>query len=210
MQWKQINPNDLSPPDMHKLLIGSVVPRPIAWVSSMDRAGVHNLAPFSFFNVVCAKPPTISISITYNPQRDTGRKDTLRNIVELGEFVVNITTEATAVAMDQSAEEYPPHVDEFAEVGLTRAPSVRVRPARVAGSPISLECTLLQTVPVGTGAGSATLVLGTVQLVHVREDIIDDRYRIDTHALQPIGRLAGLSYCYVRELFDLKRTPYQP
>lgn len=205
----QITPTDLSPGEMHKLLIGSVIPRPIGWVSSIDRDGVLNLAPFSFFNVVCARPATLSISITYNPQRDAGRKDTLRNIVETGEFVVNITTEATAIAMDQSAAEYPPHIDEFAEIELTRAPSEVVRVPRVAESPINFECTLLQTVPVGEGSGSATLVLGTIRLVHVRDDLIDERYRIDARKLQAVGRLAGVEYCYVRDIFELRRTPYQ-
>jgi flavin reductase (DIM6/NTAB) family NADH-FMN oxidoreductase RutF len=205
-----INPHQLNAGDMHKLLIGCVVPRPIAWVSSLDFAGCRNLAPFSFFNAISAKPAALSIAITYTPDRLSHRKDTLRNILEVREFVVNVTTEPNAAAMHQSAERYPADVDEFAEVGMTPVPSKTVRPPRVAEAPINFECTLHQTVPVGKGPGSATLVIGYIQHIHLRDDVLDNHYHVNIKQLQPVGRLAGNGYCSVRDLFELVRKPYKP
>ncbi|NJO07935.1 MAG: flavin reductase family protein [Chloroflexaceae bacterium] len=152
-----IKPDDLSAAEMHKLLIGCVVPRPIAWVSSQDANGTYNLAPYSFFNAICAKPPTLMIAATYRPAHPDGQKDTLRNIQDVGEYVINIVTEPNMVAMNQSATDYPEAVDEFAEVGVTPAPSVTVRPPRVAEAPINFECVLQQIIPVGDGRAAQRL-----------------------------------------------------
>lgn len=208
----EITPHDLSAGEMYKLLIGCIVPRPIAWVASQDSHGVNNLAPFSFFNGICSKPLTLMIVNSYKPgaAESDHRKDTLRNIVAIGEYVINVVTEQTMVAMNQSAADYPPEIDEFAEVGMTPAASRTVRPPRVAESPINFECVLQQTIPIGEGPGSGTIILGTVRHMHVRDDLIDERYRIDMHGLQPIGRLAGHGYCYVHDIFDLERKPYEP
>jgi flavin reductase (DIM6/NTAB) family NADH-FMN oxidoreductase RutF len=206
----EIRPEDLDPGTMHKLLIGCVVPRPIAWVSSQDATGHVNLAPYSFFNALSSRPAMVMISASYNANHPTGRKDTLRNILATGEFVVNIVNEAAAEAMNQTATLYPDDVDEFAEVGITPVPSTIVRPPRVAESPINFECRLHTTVPLGEGPGSATLVIGQVQYLHVQDDLIDDHYRVDIHQLRPVGRLAGNSYCSVRDVFELERKPYEP
>src|SRR5215212_244858 len=147
MEYTQLDPQMLGQRETYKLLIGCVVPRPIAWVSTIDLAGVHNLAPFSFFNAIGSNPPAISISISYVDGIDH-RKDTLRNIGDTGEFVVNIVDEELAQAMNVTSASYPPDVDEFEIAGLPAADCVTVRPARVVGAPVSLECKLFTLVPV--------------------------------------------------------------
>jgi flavin reductase (DIM6/NTAB) family NADH-FMN oxidoreductase RutF len=207
MDYTQLDPHALGQRETYKLLIGCVVPRPIAWVSTVDLAGVRNVAPFSFFNAIGSNPPAISISIGYVEGSDP-RKDTLRNIGDTGEFVVNIVDEDLAQAMNATSASYPPGVDEFEIAGLVAVPSATVRPARVDGAPVSLECKLLTLVPVGDGPGSATLAIGVIQMIHVRADVIDDRHHIDITKLRPIARLAGASYAYVHETFDMVRPVY--
>src|SRR5215212_8479453 len=137
MDYTQLDPQIIGQRETYKLLIGCVVPRPIAWVSTVDSSGVRNLAPFSFFNAVGSNPPTISISISYASGPDQ-RKDTLRNINDTGEFVVNIVDENLAQAMNATSANYPPDVDEFEVAGLEALLSATVRPSRVAGAPVSL------------------------------------------------------------------------
>ena len=207
MEYKQFDPQTLGERETYKLLIGCVVPRPIAWVSTVDRSGAHNLAPFSFFNAVGSNPPAVTVSISYidNPDR---RKDTLRNIEDTGEFVINIVDEALAQAMNATSANYPLDVDEFDVAGVAADPSDVVRPPRVVGAPVSMECKLFTLVPVGQGPGSATLVIGVIQLIHVRADVINERRYIDITKLRPIARLAGASYAYVHETFDMVRPVY--
>ena len=207
MQYTQLDPQALGQRETYKLLIGCVVPRPIAWVSTVDLAGVLNLAPFSFFNAIGSNPPALSISVSYVDVHDQ-RKDTLRNISDTGEFVVNIVDEDLAQAMNATSASYPPSVDEFEIAGVAALPCATVRPARVAGAPVSLECKLLTLVPVGEGSGSATVVIGVIQMMHIRSDIIDERHRIDIMKLRPIARLAGAGYAYVRETFAMVRPVY--
>lgn len=203
----QIDPVVLGERETYKLLIGCVVPRPIAWVSTVDREGVRNLAPFSFFNAIGSNPPAVSISVSFTDSADQ-RKDTLRNIEATGEFVVNVVSEDLAQAMNATAVNYPPDVDEFTVAGVTAAPSVHVRAPRVAEAPVSFECRLFTLVPVGSGPGSATLVIGTVALIHARDGIVDERNRVDIHQLRPIARLAGAGYAYVHETFEMSRGRY--
>jgi flavin reductase (DIM6/NTAB) family NADH-FMN oxidoreductase RutF len=191
--------------DIYKVMTGCIVPRPIAWVSTQDSAGINNLAPFSFFNGISSNPPALCFSIAHNSQRTSGQKDTLHNILEMGEFVVNVVDEATAEAMDATAADFPADVDEFAAVGVTPAPSQSVRPPRVAESPACFECTLHTTVQVGEGSGSSTLVIGIIKHIYVRDDVIGERNYIDNARLKPVGRLAGKSYCYVRDLFEISK-----
>jgi flavin reductase (DIM6/NTAB) family NADH-FMN oxidoreductase RutF len=207
MDYTQLDPQIIGQRETYKLLIGCVVPRPIAWVSTVDISGVRNLAPFSFFNAIGSNPPAISIAISYASGPDQ-RKDTLRNISDTGEFVVNIVDEDLAQAMNATSANYPPDVDEFDAAGVTAAPCVAVRPARVAGAPVSLECKLFTLVPVGQGPGSATLVIGVIHMIHVRGDVINTQYYIDITNLRPIARLAGASYAYVHETFDMARPVY--
>lgn len=199
-----LNPDDLSNQERYKLIIGSVLPRPIAFVSTLSAEGQMNLAPFSFFNAVCSSPPTL----LFCPMRrgnDGGKKDTLINIDETGEFVVNVVSEAIVAQMNLTAGEFPPDVNEFLESDLTPAPSVIVRPPRVKESPVSMECKLQQIIPVGGGGvGSGAVVLGTIVQFHVREDLLEEG-RVNTTLLQPVARLAGSAYCPVREVFEIQR-----
>ncbi len=168
-----------------------MIPRPIAWVSTTSADGINNVAPFSFFNAFGAQPVVLGfapMSVAEQPV-----KDTLANVRALGQFVINIATEPTLVAMDTTGKTYPPDVDEFVVAGLTPAPSVAVRPPRVAESPINFECELFELVPLGEGPGSSTLVLGRAVHVHVADHILVDG-RVDAALLEPVARMGGPFY----------------
>ena len=199
----QVDPSSTEARNIYKLLIGSVVPRPIAFVSSLSSGGVLNLAPFSFFTVVSANPPVICFSPMNRTSGDP-HKDTRRNIEATGEFVVNVVSEDFAGAMNLCSGEYPPDVDEFVMSGLTPIPSVRVKPARVAESRVQMECRLLQVVPVSEQPLGGCLVLGEVLLFHV-DDAIVQNYSIDPDKLCAIGRMGGPTYARTRDRFDLQR-----
>jgi flavin reductase (DIM6/NTAB) family NADH-FMN oxidoreductase RutF len=204
MSFIPFDPQAMSVQDVYKLMIGSIVPRPIAFVSTRSLAGVDNLAPYSFFNGVCSNPPTVMFSIMRRGS-DGAKKDTLLNIEETREYVINIVTEAIVGPMNQASAELPMDASEFDFSGLTPIPSDIVRAPRVLESPISLECRLQQLVPVGDGGvGSGCVVLGTVVRFHVREDVTENG-RILIERLKPVARLAGTAYCPVRETFDLPR-----
>ncbi len=204
-----LNPEGQTLTENYKLLTGAIVPRPIAFVSTVSANGVLNLAPFSFFTGITSQPPTVCFA----PGRyaDTGgKKDTLQNIEATKEFVVNIVTESIAHEMNVTATEFPEEVDEFEVTGLTPAESRVVKPPRVLESPINFECKLEQIVQVGPeGPGGGALVIGRVVLFHVQDDLIDARKRIDHARLQPVGRLAGMSYTKLGEQFALVRPKYQ-
>ena len=187
----------------YKLLASTVVPRPIAWVVTQSANGAVNAAPFSFFNVLAGDPPTVGISIG-SRARDVP-KDTLANIRETGEFVVNMVSRDTAEAMNKTATEFPPGVDELAAAKLTRLPSVKVTPPRIAESPVAFECKLVQTLPLGP---ANTLVLGHVVAMHVRDDAVLDamKYYIDTPGLDLIGRMHGGGRLY----HDARPIPDRP
>lgn len=207
-QFITIDPTQNSNQDNYKLLIGSVLPRPIAFVSTQSTDGQLNLAPFSFFTGVCSDPPTILFCPMVRGS-DGHKKDTLLNIEATGEFVVNVVSEDIVSQMNQTAAEFAYGVNEFTEAGLTPAPSEVIKPPRVLESPLSMECKLQQVIYVGEGGvGSGTVVLGTVVRFHIREDLYHAG-RIDTALLKPVARLAGAAYCPVREAFEVKR-PVQP
>lgn len=205
-----LSPEQLSITDNYKLLIGSIVPRPIAFVSTVSTDGVYNLAPFSFFNGVCSNPPTLLFSVVRRGS-DNQKKDTLNNIEATREFVVNIVSEPIAEQMNSCATEWPPDVNEFEQVGLTPVASSRVKPPRVGECAIAMECHLNQIVTVGSGdePGNGFVVIGTIVQYHLRQDVYDGRY-INVHTLKPIARLAGASYCPVREVFDIARPSSLP
>jgi flavin reductase (DIM6/NTAB) family NADH-FMN oxidoreductase RutF len=193
-----IDPSTLTSKEIYKLLIGSVVPRPIAWVSSISEEGTYNLAPFSFFTVASRQPPTLCISIGPGVGKREGTvKDTLANICAVKEFVINVAPFPLANAMHISADNFEPEVNEFSQVGVTPEESVIVRPPRVKESPINMECKLDRIIPIGQD----TLVLGQMVRFHVRDDLYSNG-RIDLEKLQPIGRLAG-NYSLVETLFEL-------
>lgn len=198
-----IDPAHISTQERYKLMIGSIVPRPIAWVSTLSPKGVPNLAPFSFFNAVCSEPPIISVSIMRRGS-DGQKKDTLNNIEATGEFVVQIVSEPLVQAMNQTAAEYPPNISEFEAAGLTPLPAVRVKPYRVAEALIHLECKLHQIVTLGEHVGGGSLVLGRIVYTHFSPDVYHEG-RIDSARLQPVARLAGNGYVRVTDTFELPR-----
>ncbi|MCL4257166.1 MAG: flavin reductase family protein [Anaerolineales bacterium] len=205
----QFDPQTAPAGAVSKILTGSVIPRPIAWVSTVSAEGVLNLAPFSFFNVAAHKPPTLLFCIEVRGS-DGGIKDTYHNIVATKQYVINIATEPLAEAMNLSSTELPPERDEFEVAGLTPAPSARVTPPRVAASPVSFECELRQVVPIGDGTpGSAWIMIGEVVYVHVADEIINEKFYVDSQKLRAIGRLSGFGYSRTTDTFEMKRPPSQ-
>jgi flavin reductase (DIM6/NTAB) family NADH-FMN oxidoreductase RutF len=195
--------HELSSRDAYKLLIGSVVPRPIGWVSTISEDGVNNLAPFSFYMAATGNPPTVVVS---NGYRNGEPKDTLRNVMAVPEFVLNVVSEDVGDAMNATSEELPFGVDELQLAGLTPAPSTLVRPVRVAESPINMECRVVQLVPVGDPKTGATLIIGEVVAWHVREEAIDaERMRIRLDVVKALGRMAGDGYSRTRDQFTMIR-----
>jgi flavin reductase (DIM6/NTAB) family NADH-FMN oxidoreductase RutF len=187
--------------DSYKLLTGLVTPRPIAWVGSMDGAGVANLAPFSFFNAVATSPPTIMFSTG----RPRGRvKDTLANVRRTGEFTVSMVSEFLLDPMNASSGSFPPEVDEFASCGLTARMGDAVAAPMVAEARAALECRVIETVDVGRAPSPATVVFGEVVLFHVDNDILDGT-RVDPLGLAAVGRLGGPQYALLREVVTRER-----
>ncbi len=199
-----VDPATLTSQERYKLIIGSVLPRPIAWVSSMDAEGRLNLAPFSYFTAVCATPMTLLFCPGVHPWGE--RKDTWRNIEAVPEFVINLTNEETAEAMNLSATILPAGESEFAWAGLTPAPSQTIRVPRVVEAPIAFECRLQRIVVVSDRPGGGAAIFGEVQAVHIRDDIYRDGY-VDRDAFRPIGRLAGNDYTRIGEVFRMSRVP---
>jgi flavin reductase (DIM6/NTAB) family NADH-FMN oxidoreductase RutF len=197
-----VDPAHTATPALYSLMIRSVVPRPIAWVSSLSAAGAVNLAPFSFFNAISADPPTLCFAPGRHP--DGSKKDTLRNVEETGQFVVNMVNEALAEQMNVTATEYPYGVDEFAEAGLETEPSQRVAPPRVAGSPVCFECEVRDVIYVGRDGGGSALVIGEVVLIHVADDVLVDG-KVDPGRLQAIGRMGAMDYTTTRDRFTMIR-----
>ncbi|MGD2111071.1 MAG: flavin reductase family protein [Phycisphaerae bacterium] len=192
----------------YKTLVSCVVPRPIALVSTVSADGVANLAPFSFFNGVCAKPPAVMFAPAV--KRDGALKDTLANLREVDEFVVNLVSHEIGEAMNQASYPYPPEVSEFEAVGLTLLPSRLVRPSRVAQSPIHMECKLIQTVPVGAGPMSTSICIGEVLCFHIAEGFVLDDGTADIERLDLIGRMGAEAYCTTRDIFRLPRPTASP
>lgn len=197
----QIDPATLTEREIYKILIGAVVPRPIAWVSSIAEDGTPNLAPFSYFNIACTDPPML----LFCPQRrgDGSPKDTLRNVQTTGEFVLHIVSEELASAMNQTSADYPYATDEFAATGLHAAASISIAPPRVADAAVAFECRVEQIVHVGSTRGGE-IVIGRVLQIHVRDDVYRNGY-IVLDALKPVARLAGNDYARVTDTFSLQR-----
>jgi flavin reductase (DIM6/NTAB) family NADH-FMN oxidoreductase RutF len=185
----EISPETLEWREAYKLLVGSILPRPIAFVSTIDGKGIANAAPFSFFTAICADP----MLICFSPMRrgtDGAKKDTLVNIESTGQFVINIVSFSMAEQMNDCAIEFSPDIDEIAEVGLTNEPSIKVSVPRIKESLVHLECELEQVLHFGNKPGAGSLVIGKVVHVHVNDELFD-KGRIDTAMLKPIGRMAG-------------------
>lgn len=198
---------DLSPDRIYKLLVSTVMPRPIALVSTLNEDGSPNAAPFSFFNVFSNAPPLLVIGIE-GSKRDDGKphKDTARNIIARGEFVVNLVSHAMAAPMVASAIDFPEGVSEFEEAGFTPRASKQIAVPGIAESPVSFECRLFNTVPLPF---NRSLVTGEIVHLHVIDAAIDDKLHVDPDALDLIGRMHGAGwYTRTRDRFEMPRmTP---
>ena len=204
----EIVPDSIPRASLYKILIGSVVPRPIGWISTINASGQPNLAPFSFFNVVCAKPPTVLFCPMIRGT-DGVQKDTLNNVKATGEFVVNIFGEELASKMVETSVEIAADVNEFELTGLESAPSIVVKPPRVAESLIHFECKVTQIVEIGNNPGGGSVVIGEIIHLHVDERVLLGEDKINLAALKPIGRLAGSAYVRVTDLFEMERPKSQ-
>ena len=199
----ELNTANLPTPALYQHLIRLILPRPIAWVSTLSADGIPNLAPFSFFTGVGAHPPTLAFCPAN--RRDGRPKDTLANLLANGEFVVNLVPHALASQMNLSATELEPEHSEFDLASLQTAPSHSVRPPRVLLAPASLECRLLHHLPLASGPGAANLVVGQILHIHLAPEILDQQGLPDLARLDLIGRLGGSDYCTTRDRFTIPR-----
>lgn len=200
----QFDPQEIDQKAIYKLLTGIVIPRPIGWISSLSPEGVPNLAPFSFFNAVGDDPPHVMFSASASGRAN---KDTLNNVLTTGEFVVNMVTEALTEKMNMTAHPLPSHESEFEFAGLTPVPSLKVKPARVGESPISMECQLVHHYTLeGHRHGGNTILIGRIVMFHVADEALLDDYKINIETYRPVSRLAGSHYSKLGELFSVKRT----
>ncbi|MBN2470927.1 MAG: flavin reductase family protein [Anaerolineae bacterium] len=202
-------PDEMPPRAAYRLMLSSIVPRPIAWVSTLGPDGIPNLAPYSFFNGISGKPLIIMLAIAQKSDRfGGGIKDTLYNLQATGEFVINIVDLTLAEAMNQTAGEWPYTTDEFAVADLQAAPSLDVRPPRVAGARVAMETRLHQIVPVS--GSTTTIVLGRIVRFHVRADLLRADGLVDAARLEPLARLGGAEYAALGDIFTLERPRVEP
>jgi flavin reductase (DIM6/NTAB) family NADH-FMN oxidoreductase RutF len=212
-------PSQLAHREFYRILIGAVGPRPIAWVSSLSASGQPNLAPFSFFNAVCSNPPLLAFAPAMRTPKKSAAadsagtptlhaagvpKDTLRNIRETGEFVINVVTFELAEAMNLTSGEYDASINEFEVAKLASAPSKSVKPPRVAESPVSFECKLYRILDFNPGPDGGSLVIGEIVSIHIDERHLKDG-RLDRNSLDLIGRMGGLQYTRTTQRFELAR-----
>lgn len=190
--------------DRYKLMSAAITPRPIAWLTTRSAGGIDNAAPFSFFNMMGADPPLVAIGLMRRP--DGSRKDSAANILETGEFVVNLVSETDAAAMNFTCIDAPPDFDELAHAGIETMASLSVAPPRIASAPVSMECRLFEHVE----AGLTTVALGEVRHFHIRDDLIDgERLYVDTLAMTLVARMHGAGwYSRPTDLFQLARPTY--
>jgi len=189
-----IDPKEIPVPKMHSYLLGAVAPRPIAFASTIDKAGHINLSPFSFFNVFSANPPIMVFSPSRRGKNNT-TKHTYENVLEVPEVVINIVNYAIVHQASLSSTEYDKGVNEFIKSGLTQVSSVRVKPPRVGESPVSFECKVNEVIPLGDQGGAGNLVICEVLLMHVKEEVLDADGKIDQSKLDPVARMGGDYYC---------------
>jgi flavin reductase (DIM6/NTAB) family NADH-FMN oxidoreductase RutF len=204
-----IRPSDLPHNEFYRILISSVAPRPIAWVSTLNTSGRPNLAPFSFFNAVCAKPPLLAFAPglrmrTIGDKIHGETKDTLRNVRETGEFVVNVVTYDVAEAMNLTSGEYDATVNEFELAKLTPCASQKVKPPRVGESAVSFECKLYQIIDFSAPPHGGSLVIGEIVSIHIDEKHSKDG-RLDPNSLDLIGRMGGNQYSRTTQRFEMNR-----
>lgn len=191
-----IDPKNVPTAELHQYMLGAVAPRPIAFVSTISPDGIPNLAPYSFFNAYSSKPPIMVFS-SNRRVRDNTTKDTLFNIEQMGECVINIVNYDMAYQMALASVEYPAEVNEFAKSGLTPLKSDKVKPFRVAESPVQIECKVTQIIPLGDQGGAGNLILCEIVLIHIKAQVLDDKGRIDPYKMEQMARMGGAYYCRV-------------
>lgn len=201
--FTQITCSERASRDNFKTMLSCVVPRPIAFVSTISADGVPNLAPFSFFNAVGSNPPAVMFSPC--TKADGIDKDTIHNLHAVGEFVVNVVTYDIRDAMNQASYAYAPEVNEFEAAGFSPIESRFIAPPRVAESPVQFECRLIQIVPVGDGPYSANICIGEILCFHVAREVLLDDGTADVEKLDLLGRLGGLYYSTIRDRFPLEK-----
>jgi len=207
----RIFPEAIPPPQLHRTLLGSIAPRPIAFVGTVDSKGNHNLSPFSFFNAFGVNPTTLIFSPSRRG-RDNTVKHTYENVKEVPEAVINVVTYDMVQQMSLASSEYPRGVNEFIKSGLTPIASEQVRPLRVKESPVQIECMVREVIETGDQGGAANLVICEVVLIHVDERILDEKGEIDPDKIDLVGRLGGDYYCRASgaALFRVAKPLEQP
>ena len=199
----QFNPNELEHSAVYKLLTGSIIPRPIGWISTVDVNGINNLAPFSYFNAIGEDPPHVMFSTT---RGNNTNKDTLNNVLANGQFVVNMVTEELAEKMNTTAQTVPSDVDEFQLAEVTPIPSTLIKPMRVKESLVTFECEMVHHYFLENHKnGGACIVIGRIVMMHFEDSILLDNFKINLETYKPIARLAGSNYAKLGELFSIKR-----
>lgn len=200
----QFDPNELAQSAKYKLLTGSIIPRPIGWISTIDKNGINNLAPFSYFNAVGEDPPHVMFSTV---RGNDANKDTLNNVLFNGQFVVNMVTEELVEKMNLTSQSVAADVDEFELANLTPIPSLKVKPMRVKESPITFECELVHHYFLENHKnGGACIIIGRIIMMHFAEEVLLDNFKINLETYKPIARLAGSNYAKLGELFSIKRN----
>ncbi|NJN33725.1 MAG: flavin reductase family protein [Saprospiraceae bacterium] len=199
-----IDPQTTAQPDFYQYMIGAIAPRPIAFISTVDAEGNSNLAPYSFFNAVSSKPPFVVFSPARRATNNT-TKDTLDNIEQTKECVINVVSHNIVRQMVLTSQNYPKGVDEFQKSGLTPLASDLVKPVRVAESPVQMECRVHQILPLGTEGGAGNIVVCEVVRMHINENVLDERGRIDPHKIDLVGRLGRANYVRAsgNNIFDI-------
>ena len=200
----QFDPNELEHTAVYKLLTGSVIPRPIGWISSISENGSNNLAPFSYFNAVGDDPPHVMFS---TGRGNNTNKDTLNNVLATKQFVVNMVTEELVEQMNATAQSVAHDVDEFELAGVTPIASLKVKPMRVKESPIQFECELVHHYFLEDHKnGGACVIIGRIVMMHFDDIVLLDNYKINLENYKPVSRLAGFNYAKMGELFSVKRN----
>lgn len=199
----EINPSDESPREFYFRMVSLITPRPIAWVSTISNSGHLNLAPYSFFNGVTAAPPSVVFSPVNRP--DGSKKDTVLNIEQNGQFVINVVSHAIAEKMNLTSGDFGFEENEFEIAGLTTVDSLKVKPPRVKESAAQFECELIQIVKVGDGPLAANLIIGKILHLHIADEVLDERRRVDSQRLDNVGRLGGAEYSTTRDRFEISR-----
>jgi flavin reductase (DIM6/NTAB) family NADH-FMN oxidoreductase RutF len=201
----EINPQKNPKVDNYKLLIGGILPRPIAWITSMNTSGIINAAPFSFFTVVATDPPLLGVAVMRKPNGDT--KDTAKNILESGEYVINVVDETNLESMNHTSCDYPPEISEIEQAGLNLTSSKVVGVPRIVEAKVHYECRLYQHLALGNGP-NCDFIIGEVIHIHVNDEVYKNG-KIDTEALAPVGRLAGSDYSTVGKVISIPRPVYK-